>query len=122
MNFNWKYGLINNIPFLFLLIALYLQHSFTQIIEIPHYLLFLISLVVGLYLLYYFSWERPFIRKHPEYKSSNRKISRLGWTITAIGLGLMLVLIGFSDPNSYPFIWSVLTLTLFVRDSLSLQI
>lgn len=122
MNFNWKYGLFNNIPFLFLLIAIYLQHFFTQINEIPHYLFFLIGFVVVLYLLYYFFWERPFIRKHPAYKSSKHRMSRWGWLITAVGFGLMLVLIGFSDPNNYPFIWLVLTFTLFVRDSLSLQI
>lgn len=118
MNFDWKYGLISNIPYLLLLIIGAASFS-SSIINTSHSYFLLIGIAIAIILLYYFFWERPFFREHPEYKPANRQITRLGWLIAAIGCGAILLLIGISSQNNFLLIWPIFTLTIFIRDSLS---
>lgn len=119
MKFDWKYGLITNIPLFVLFFIVCLRQLFSQFFDNLQNYLIIVAVFVISWVLYYYIRERSFYREHPEYKASNRKISNLGWIITTLGVLLLLGLIGISNTNNFTLYWAILTLIIFFRDSLS---
>ncbi|KRL01748.1 hypothetical protein FC81_GL001114 [Liquorilactobacillus capillatus DSM 19910] len=118
MKFDWKYGFINNFILVLLSVIIWITQSFSKITNFRPYPWLLAGGAIIFLALYFLLWERPFKRKHPEYKANNRQFSSWGWVTIFTGVLLLLLLIGTLHLHGFPLLW-IMLLILFLRDSLS---
>ncbi len=122
MQIEWRYSLVNNVPFVMLSFILSAVYYFSPV----NWDRLSISLIIfgGCWLGYYFLFQRPFFKQHPEEKPGSHIISGLGWILTVLLVGIGVALVtktAFFNPDRPAILIGYLMIINLLRDALSVK-